>query len=344
MIENSHRKGQMLRVASEEKFLLSPKGSIGAIYVKNGRTNISVIKNARCARVTAWGRPRNTEDKRNRSMPSHSVLENNHYKLQPLRITTSIFKITKMSLEKGAVSCPRSKLLRRRPKAGIPQYSTSCAVRSPWNTLKTQVITVPRLPGSRSIKHWKPHLWNLTTQEQKQLRPNSTAPKWKRLLFLQPWMREKRTPQKIPWPAPGDRTTDANEHSPQVNSTGKANYSICTKEQIPLNSSSRSGWDTHPSKRHLGIRGGCLRWTAGSPGYSIGSKSCKRTEWSYIIKINKCTTYNVNKSLPYIRDTEKVNISNFPCSVVLPNRRPEWGWGGRTRFHSWRMWKSRIQW
>lgn len=53
MIENSHRKGQMLRVASEEKFLLSPKGSIGAIYVKNGRTNISVIKNARCARVTA---------------------------------------------------------------------------------------------------------------------------------------------------------------------------------------------------------------------------------------------------------------------------------------------------
>lgn len=155
MIENSHRKGQMLRVASEEKFLLSPKGSIGAIYVKNGRTNISVIKNARCARVTAWGRPRDTEDKRDRSMPSHSVLENNHYKLQPLRITTSIFKITKMSLEKGAVSCPRSKLLRRRPKAGTPQYSTSCAVRSPWNTLKTQVITVhlaSRHPVNQALK------------------------------------------------------------------------------------------------------------------------------------------------------------------------------------------------
>lgn len=111
-------------------------------------------------------------------------------------------------------------------------------------------------------------------------------------------MREKRMPQKIPWPVPGDRTTDANEHSPQVNSTGKANYSLCTKEQIPLNSSSRSGWDTHPSKRHLGIRGGSLRWTAGCPGYSIGSKSCKMTEWSYTIKINKCTTYNVNKSPP----------------------------------------------
>lgn len=122
MIENSHRKGQMLRVASEEKFLLSPKGSIGAIYVKNGRTNISVIKNARCARVTAWGRPRNTEDKRDSDMSSHSVLENNRYKLQPLRITTSIFKITKMGLEKDAVSCPRSKLLRRRPKAGTPHF------------------------------------------------------------------------------------------------------------------------------------------------------------------------------------------------------------------------------
>lgn len=31
--------------------------------------------------------------------------------------------------------------------------------------------------------------------------------------------------------------------------------------------------------------------------------------------------------LPYIRDTEKVNIFNFPCSVALPDRRPEWGWG-----------------
>lgn len=55
------------------------------------------------------------------------------------------------------------------------------------------------------------------------------------------------------------------------------------------------------------------------------------TEWPYIIKINKCTTYNVNKSLPYIRDTEKVNIFNFPCSVVLPNRRPEWGGGGENK-------------
>lgn len=53
MIENNHRKGQMLRVASEEKFLLSPNGSIGAIYVKNGRTNISVIKTSRSTRVTA---------------------------------------------------------------------------------------------------------------------------------------------------------------------------------------------------------------------------------------------------------------------------------------------------
>lgn len=116
-------------------------------------------------------------------------VENNHYKLPPLRITTSIFKITKMSLEKGAVSCPRSKLLRRGPEIRISLYSTFkhgistallwlislmsafCATMIPQSTLKTQVITLYQFPGYWSVKQESPvarilPLWKL-------LRPNS---------------------------------------------------------------------------------------------------------------------------------------------------------------------------
>lgn len=49
--------------------------------------------------------------------------------------------------------------------------------------------------------------------------------------------------------------------------------------------------------------------------------------------------------LPYIGDTEKVNIFNFPCSVVLPDCRPEWGGGENSKvsqLKSVKIWNSVV--
>lgn len=140
-------------------------------------------------------------------------LENNHYKLPPLRITTSIFKITKMSLEKGAVSCPRSKLLRRGPETGNPLYSTSkhsistallwlislmsafWAVMIPQSTLKTQVINTVSVSRLLVCQARKPRGRNLTTHCESCSDLTQETSGWKPLLFLQPWRREKDAPE-----------------------------------------------------------------------------------------------------------------------------------------------------
>lgn len=130
-------------------------------------------------------------------------------------------------------------------------------VRSHQSTLRTPVITLYQSPGTWSIKHGKPYLWNLN-REQKLLRPNSKVPQWKQPLSLQTWTRE-RMPQKIPRPALRDGTLiHTNAH---LRWTAQA---------------SQSDWYTHPSKSHLGIQRGSMRWTARCQKHSIGSKSCKK--------------------------------------------------------------------
>lgn len=109
-----------------KKSLLSPKGFKGAIYVKKVRASISVLRSSVFeghSHEEGTGTQKHGSQAQLQNILSWG-LENNRYKLPPRRITTSIFKITKMSLEKSAVSCPRSKLLSRGPKTGSPQYST----------------------------------------------------------------------------------------------------------------------------------------------------------------------------------------------------------------------------
>lgn len=143
-------------------------------------------------------------------------------------------------------------------------------MRSHQSTLKTQVLTLYQFPGPQSVKHWKPHLWNLT-QEQKLLRPNSKAPqpRQQRNSSVSPCSQEqeKRMPQKIPRP---------------VLTLTQMNAHLCWTAQA---AHSQTGTPT-PIKAIWEFRGS-MRWTAGCQEHSIGPESCKKHRWFYILKISK---------------------------------------------------------
>lgn len=125
-------------------------------------------------------------------------------------------------------------------------------VRSHQSTLKTQVITLYQFPGTWSSTESPIHDSKSCSDLTPRLHSGNS---------FSPCRHEqgKRMPQKIPWPALRDGTLmQMNAH---LRWTAQA---------------SQSDWYTHPSKSHLGIQRGSMRWSARCQKHSRGSKSCKK--------------------------------------------------------------------